>query len=523
MSNHHLILSILLVSACLLYAQPDAPYEPDPITVGLWHMDNAEPESLWTITIGDENEVTNLGSVIETGDGAYFICGSSTVDTIQSMLLMEMDEDGETIWSRGYSGLSSFVDLVVVGDTSLAILCVGDEINDFYILITDLNGDSLTYYADSLEEEGWFSDIEITDDGGFLLVGTCYDGNFNFEMWVVKLDSSGEVEWSTTYDCGEAEVSSCDGILRTSGGNYLIYGRSDLSGYMLEIDPDGEINWARRYGDGISCRICSVIQNEDLYYCTGDRFDRLANSWHYLLFSVDENGNLQAGSMFGTNNSNEIGKSIMMSSDDKIIIAGIDRYLIDDREYFRYGGNMGLVKTGTERGFEFIWYKAYGDDSHEEAHQVFQCPDNSYLLFGTTTDDEQNSRIRIIKTTPDLDIGADVSGNMNRGELNGDAVQTDNGRWGEALDLTNESSGCMLVENDSSLQTDILTVECWFRMTDDIPQIGALVNKVLAEDFASYALFASNASDEVVFLIGTEAHEFVVEYETEPDDNRWHH
>ena len=60
-------------------------------------------------------------------------------------------------------------------------------------------------------------------------------------------------------------------------------------------------------------------------------------------------------------------------------------------------------------------------------------------------------------------------------------------------------------------------------MNGEIQQTGALVNKTLSVDYSSYCLYASNERDKVTFLIGTYAHEFFVEYETEPDDNRWHH
>ncbi|MCF7810865.1 T9SS type A sorting domain-containing protein [bacterium] len=516
MFTRKIILFILSIFTCPLLAQPAAPYEPDPITTGLWHMDYAEPESLWTITIGEENEYTNLGSVIKRDEHTYLICGSSIVDTISSMLLMKIDEDGDVRWSRNYPVLSSAIDLVIVGDTSIAALTYGNDVNDFYILITDLDGDSLTCFADSVGEEGWFSDMEVTDDGGFLLAGTCFNEDYTSEMWVVKLDSSGQVEWSSTYDCGGAQMSSCEGILRVSEDSYLIYGESDFNGYMIELDLNSDIIWQRRYGDGISCWINSVVQNEDVYYCAGNR---LVNSWDYWLLFVGENGNEQGSSAFGSNRYDS-GEDIIMTLDNNTIIAGIDGYLIDNREYFRYDGDMGLVKTDREGGV--IWRKTFGDDSHEEAHQVFQCKDNSYLLFGTTTVDT-NTKIRIIRTTPDLDVAADVSGNMNRGELIGSAVQTDDGRWNEALDLTDENYGCMRVEDAQSLHPDILTVECWFLMSDWIPQTGALVNKTRDVEYSSFCLYASNERDKVTFLIDTDAHEFFVEYETEPDDGHWHH
>lgn len=80
----------------------------------------------------------------------------------------------------------------------------------------------------------------------------------DFDYWVVKLDGNGEIEWQRCY--GGSERDFAHSILNTTDGGFIVAGHTlsndgDISfnhgGYdvwIVKIDSIGNIDWEKTYG-----------------------------------------------------------------------------------------------------------------------------------------------------------------------------------------------------------------------------------------------------------------------------------
>jgi hypothetical protein len=111
------------------------------------------------------------------------------------------------------------------------------------------------------------SSIRQTGDGGYILTGVTASGNsgdvgpgYNSpDFWVVKLDSSGNIDWQKVL--GGTGVDFGKAIEQTTDGGYILTGYStsansgdvgpnhdSCDAWVVKLDPSGIIQWQRQFG-----------------------------------------------------------------------------------------------------------------------------------------------------------------------------------------------------------------------------------------------------------------------------------
>src|SRR5689334_15360938 len=121
-------------------------------------------------------------------------------------------------------------------------------------------------------DDDFFFNVIVTSDSGYLLLSSTrspVSGNISqnpvgtFAMWLVKLNSSGQIEWDHRYG-GSGGNGPGDAVQLADGG-YLIGGYTDspadgdvsedgFGGYdywVLRIDGAGNKIWDRRFGGDV--------------------------------------------------------------------------------------------------------------------------------------------------------------------------------------------------------------------------------------------------------------------------------
>jgi len=125
-----------------------------------------------------------------------------------------------------------------------------------------------------------------TADGGYLTGGLTFsnDGEVSgkhgdADLWVVKLDSSGTLQWQKCL--GGSDNDLAESIIQTTDGGYLIGGMSasnddDVSGnhgsndyWVAKLDLSGSIQWQKSLGGSSGDWAESVIQTVDGGYLVG--------------------------------------------------------------------------------------------------------------------------------------------------------------------------------------------------------------------------------------------------------------
>jgi hypothetical protein len=231
---------------------------------------------------------------------------------------------------------------------STAVVFCANNLTPYLVSASSSTGWSRTYGGADLDS---VEAVIQTSEGGYALAGrTKSFGSGDYEFWLIKTDSLGNLEWNKTYGAGSAYA-----IVQTSDGGYVIGGSR-----LVKTDSGGNIEWEKNYSSGI----ISMVQTSDGgYVLTGSEF------W---LAKTDALGELQ----WERNHDGpemESAQCVIQTSEGGYAIAG----------YTRPGAGEGdflLIKTDPLGEME--WSKTYGSQDKDEGHVVVQTRDGGYALAG---------------------------------------------------------------------------------------------------------------------------------------------
>jgi len=178
-------------------------------------------------------------SVVQTSDGGYAIAGRTTSFGASSsdFWLVKTDPAGNIVWSQIYGGADyeRAESVVQTTDGGYAIAgCTtsfGAGIWDYWLVKTDSTGNmqwSETYGGTGHDLA---SSVVQTTDGGYAIAGyTTSFGAGGDDFWLVKTDSTGNMLWNHTYG-GEGNDEALS-VVQTNDGGYAI------AGYTTSFDPN---------------------------------------------------------------------------------------------------------------------------------------------------------------------------------------------------------------------------------------------------------------------------------------------
>jgi len=235
----------------------------------------------------------NAGNILVTGNESSF--GSGMLDA----WLTKLNSAGDTIWNKTYGGAQDDwgYGLLQTKDGGYAIggytQSFGAGGKDMYLVKTDVNGNlqwSKTYGGSS-DDEAYGHCIQQTKDKGFILVGSTLSYGAGMEdIFLVKTDSVGNLQWAKVY--GGPKDDFGHAVQQTKDGGYVIAGFTKSFGFgggncnnafLLKTDSIGNIKWSHVYGGNGKASTGSssadgayglVIANDGGFVLTG-----LTNSW----------------------------------------------------------------------------------------------------------------------------------------------------------------------------------------------------------------------------------------------------
>lgn len=186
---------------------------------------------LWEKTYGGSGE-DRAKKVIQTQDGNFAILGTafSTDGDISNPLggvdfwLIKIDGNGNLLWEKSFGGSSADQGSDLIETTSGELIITGEVLSnngnvsgnhgftDAWVAKLDSNGNLLWQNALGGTMVDYFLAITETDDGGFIATGNTFSDNGDVsnnlgesDIWIVKLNNNGILEWEQTigYDLNE--------------------------------------------------------------------------------------------------------------------------------------------------------------------------------------------------------------------------------------------------------------------------------------------------------------------------------
>jgi PQQ-like domain len=225
-------------------------------------------------------ELVRLSYFTPTEDGGFLLAGPSRSDGQGgNHHLIKVDDDGEIVWAKTLDKNSSLDTRLLQTDDDgfvlAAVLNQPDRSTEMYLAKLDPDG--------NLEWEKTFAGAEYdsvtavrqTDDGGIVLLGAVgqEDASYrlNRDLFLAKVDKSGETVWERTYETGRDTVPHAfaetpDGGLVIAGTDRTIsdYGAGYGLGYLLRVDEDGKKEWEKTLAEGSeTSSLCDIQATDD--------------------------------------------------------------------------------------------------------------------------------------------------------------------------------------------------------------------------------------------------------------------
>jgi uncharacterized delta-60 repeat protein len=234
------------------------------------------------------------------------------------------------------------------------------------------------------EKDDMVSSIQQTSDGGYIVTGytESFDADiFDFDLWVLKLSPAGDIEWQRIYGGDRPEkVSSI--IRQTSDGGYIFacstfsFGAGHHDFWVLKLTSLGEIEWQRTYGGSNNDKAYSIQQASDGgYIVAGETKPFGAGNKDILVLKLASDGNIEWQKTYVGNYTDEA-YSIQQASDGGYIVAG------ETQSFGAGNGDIWILKLASDGTIK--WQKTYGGTQSDEASSIQQTSDGGYIVAGST-------------------------------------------------------------------------------------------------------------------------------------------
>lgn len=206
------------------------------------------------------------------------------------------------------------------------------------------------------------SQILLTDDGGYIIIGTVEDtsGINNNNIFIEKFNSNGISEGESFF--GDSENNEEGVAIKKASSGYIIAGSTDKEGnkdiYLVKIDDSGNLEWDQNHGGSGTDYSSDVIVINSGYVVIGttNSFNLQpgqANN-NIMLVETNQTGGSPDFITYGSSN-NDYGESIVKLDDGGYLILGTVENLTRD--------NPSIYIIRAEDNIHSILW----DDQYEEA------------------------------------------------------------------------------------------------------------------------------------------------------------
>ena len=333
---------------------------------------------IYSTTYGLEN-ISEIGSsILQLEDSSFVILGSEE----NNVLLLKTNRYGQIEWNQSFGG---------------------DDYSDI-----------ATHFQN-------------TSDGGYILSGTTISyGYGGSDIWLIKMNQNGMMEWNTTFGSAGDEIGGQ--VIETIDGGYLVIGNIDTQEnganniWLIKTNSQGDSLWTRKYGGSEFDQGTDIILDDDNGYVILGSTKSFGNGASDIwIIKADSSGNQEWTNTYG-NGGNDFGQSILKTYDGGYIV----RYII---ESFGDGNTaVGLLKIN-QNGQE-IWTKTIGGSIGTAGNSFYRISDDEYIMACSLFDNGENSyNAYIIKISDSGDILWDRTFGGNEDDRARSILQTKDGGY----------------------------------------------------------------------------------------------
>jgi hypothetical protein len=355
----------------------------------------------------------SLFSIRPTSDGGYVGAGELfTGGLFQDLAVVRLDPEGNVLWQKAFGGpyedLATSVEETSDGGFIVAGRTQRDGVSDSHLWLLKFDGEGNVLWQRAYHPSTWSSagSVRQTPDGGFIAAGYTEGVVGRTDLWMMKLDASGDIVWQKRYD-------GLDSLLATSvdltmDGGYIVAGvallpcltsscdffQVNYDFLLVKLDGGGNVVWQKKYGDETREELYEARQTADSgFIAVGNK--PIGNGWGVQVVKLDGNGDILWQKAYAGPEGN-VAYSVDETPDGGFIIAG---------DINGTGGDAWLLRIDANGGI--LWQKSYGGSLRDIAWSVRATPDEGCVLAGSTNlTSRESSTILVLKVDRNGDIGA---------------------------------------------------------------------------------------------------------------------
>jgi hypothetical protein len=294
---------------------------------------NSSGSIQWQKSLGGSN-VDDAQSIRQTTDGGYIIAGSSNSsdgDVIGNhgnydYWIVKLDANGNMQWQKSLGGSSMDMAQSIQQTSEGGYIVAGSSGSDdgdvsgnhgggdYWMVKLDSNGNIQWQKSLGGSSSEQVNSVQQTFDGGYIIAGTTVsaDGDITVsygsnDFWVVKLDSSGNIQWQKTL--GNIGDNIGYYAQQTFDGGYIAVGtsfnpsnlESGLPDYwVIKLSNNGTIEWDKYFGGSFHDNAITIRQTPEWNYIvagwTASNNGQVTNhhgNLDYWIIKLDSSGNLK--------------------------------------------------------------------------------------------------------------------------------------------------------------------------------------------------------------------------------------
>ncbi len=344
----------------------------------------AQPATLWTQTYGGSDD--DVGYCVQkTNDGGYIIAGSTKSFGAgdYDVYLIKTDATGTQEWYKTFGGSAADVGYSVQATSDGGYIIVGETWSfgagsyDVYLIKTDAAGNeewSQTFGGTDYDK-GRF--IQITSDGGFIIVGRTWSyGAGEYDVWLIKTDASGNMEWDQTF--GGTGFEYGKDVQQASDGGYVVAGGNssnatgDESVYIVKTDESGNEESSQIMSISPGVFAASVTSSESGgYVFLGTSSPGYGTGSTYLV-QTDANCNVQSTQTYTHAGGESVGAECWSARGIVTLGSVIGQVDVD-----------ALVRK-TDASGNTEWTQTYGGSGDDIAHSGCDLGRGGSIIVGST-------------------------------------------------------------------------------------------------------------------------------------------
>jgi hypothetical protein len=333
--------------------------------------------------------------------------------------------------------MNSVQNWIRVGVLCIALLaCIGSP----SLADTNLNGQGTAILPATLQGMmgSGFSACALAD-GGYLFsssIASEYVGSK--DVLLIKTDAAGKILWQKKYGgTGDEEANK---IRQTADGGFILAGSTtsfneNMDIYLLKLDASGTVQWARNFGGRTDN---SVITNTTTTntFDNGYRVSTLNSSKglakdYYDTFVLDKNEDSADKTTADISTlAEDAGFDVVASSDGGYVLTGYTQ---------PSGGSADIILLKVDHRGVLQWARSLGGGSDDRASCLQECKDKGFIIAGYTSSVGIGSRAR---ATGDNADRTDKDAYLIKTDSNGYVV------WQKTYGGSNDDEANCVIENN---------------------------------------------------------------------------